>query len=91
MENGILRKTECFANPCSNLLIKCADERSPTVLIKFRLNKMMNRLTAYAKGLNPDDSEELMGSKHYMTAFRVNNKFFKVRIFAMVPLRDGLG
>ena len=46
---------------------------------------MMNRLTAYAKGLNPDDSDELMASKHYMTAFRVNNKFFKVsRFCAMV-------
>jgi len=52
------------------------------------LNKMMNRLTAYAKGLNPDDSDELMASKHYMTAFRVNNKFFKKNLVGMYHKKD---
>ena len=43
----------------------------------FRLNKMMNRLTAYSKGLNPDD-ENINQDKSFMNAFKVNNVFFRV-------------
>ena len=37
----------------------------------------MNRLTAYSKGLNPDD-ENINQDKSFMNAFKVNNVFFRV-------------
>lgn len=54
------------------------------------LNKMMNRLTAYAKGLNPDD-ENLDQDKSFMNAYKVNNVFFRRNLARMYNKEDKEG
>jgi len=51
------------------------------------LNKMMNRLTAYSKGLNPDD-ENINQDKSFMNAFKVNNVFFRRNLVRMYYRKD---
>lgn len=55
------------------------------------LNLMMNRLTAFAKGMNPDDNAALAANSNFMNAYRVNNVFFHKTLLGMYNKKDDEG